>query len=113
WGPGSNEDNTIRNYIFTHPRASELKYAIYYETIGRLGSPSAPNYAALTSDFTYLGNNVFNNANYFKINGRPVVYLYASRGTTYFDSQAGRDAVANMRASMKAQFGYEPYIVAD
>lgn len=113
WGPGSNEDNTIRNYIFTHPRAAELKYAVYYETIGRLGSPSAPNYSNLTSDFVYLGSNVFSNPNYFRINGRPVVYLYASRGTTYFDTQAGRDAVANMRTAMKAQFGYDPYIVGD
>src|SRR5438132_10589547 len=38
WGPTSNENATFRNSILTDPRAGELKYAIHYESTGRLGS---------------------------------------------------------------------------
>src|SRR5262245_2143655 len=36
WGPTSAEDTTTRTKILTDPRASELKYAIHYESTGRL-----------------------------------------------------------------------------
>jgi glycoprotein endo-alpha-1,2-mannosidase len=111
WGPNSYEDVTIRNNILTHPRASELSYTIHYETSGRLGSSSAPNYARFETDMRYLAQNVFNNPNYMRINNRPVVVLYLSRD--YFRNQAGWDALANVRNIMQTEFGYDPYIVGD
>jgi hypothetical protein len=111
WGPNSWEDVTIRNYILPHPRAAELSYTIHYETSGRLGSSSAPNYDRFQSDMRYLGQNVFNDPHYMRVDGRPVVVLYLSR--VYFRDQAGWDALASVRTMMQAEFGYDPYIVGD
>ena len=111
WGPNSYEDVTIRNNILPHPRASELSYTIHYETSGRLGDSAAPNYARFTTDMRYLGQNIFNDPNYMRINNRPVVVPYLSRD--YFRSQPGWDALANVRTMMQTEFGYDPYIIGD
>jgi glycoprotein endo-alpha-1,2-mannosidase len=111
WGPNTYEDVTIRNSILTHPRASELSYTIHYESSGRLGTFASPNYANLVTDFRYLGQNVFSNPNYMRIDGRPVIFMYLSR--EYFKSQPGWDALANVRTIMQNEFGYNPYIVGD
>jgi glycoprotein endo-alpha-1,2-mannosidase len=111
WGPNSYEDVTIRNHILPHSRAGELSYTIHYETSGRLGPSSAPNYARFQTDMRYLGQNIFDNPNYMRIDNRPVVVLYLSRD--YFRSQAGWDALASMRTMMQTEFGYDPYIVGD
>ena len=111
WGPGSAEDTTKRNFIFANPRAGELKYAVHYESTGRLGSFDSPTFSNLVPDFQYLAQNYFNNANYLKINDRSVVFIYLSRA--YFNTQAGRDAVANLRQTITSQFGVNPYMIGD
>ena len=111
WGPNSYEDVTIRNHIFTHPRASELQYTVHYESTDRLGSFSNPNYSNLEPDFRYLAENVFDDPNYMRIDGRPVVFFYLSRA--YLKSQPGWTALANVRSMMQNEYGYNPFIVGD
>ena len=111
WGPGSAEDTTTRNFIFANPRAGELKYAVHYESTGRLGTFDSPTFSNLVPDFQYLAQNYFNNANYLKIDDRPVVFIYLTRA--YFNTQAGRDAVANLRQTITSQFGVNPYLIGD
>jgi hypothetical protein len=111
WGPTSAENSTIRNNLLTHARAGELKYAIHYESTGRLGTFENPNFSNLVPDFRYLANNYFQNPNYLKIDDRPVVFMYVTRA--YFNSQVSRDAVATLRSTMLAEFGVDPYIVGD
>ncbi|MEX0610541.1 MAG: DUF5010 domain-containing protein [Pirellulales bacterium] len=111
WGPQSAEDTTFRTSILTHPRRSELRYAVHYESTGRLGTFDNPNFSNLVTDFRYLANNYFQNLNYLQIDGRPVVFMYVTRA--YFNSQAARDAVANLRTTMMSEFGLDPYIVGD
>lgn len=111
WGPNSTENSTFRNNLLPHPRASEMKYAIHYESTGRLGTFENPNFNNLVPDFRYLGNNYFQNPSYLKIDNRPVVFMYLTRA--YFNSQASRDAVATLRSTMLAEFGVDPYIVGD
>ena len=111
WGPGSAENTTFRGSILTHPRASELKYAVHYESTGRLGTFENPNFANLIPDFRYLALNYFQDPNYLRIDGRPVVYMYVTRA--YFNTQTARDFVANLRTTMQSEFGVDPYIVGD
>jgi glycoprotein endo-alpha-1,2-mannosidase len=112
WGPSSAEDSTLRNNILANPRASEMKYSIMYESTGRFGSDfNNGNFSNLIPDFRYLAQNYFNNPNYLKIQGRPVVYMYLTRA--YFNTAAARTAAANLRSTMKTEFGYDPYIVGD
>ena len=111
WGPNGFEDITIRNHILTHPRADELTYTIHYETGGRLGSHQNPDYTNLIPDFHFLANNIFNNPNYMRIDGRPVIVMYLSR--VFFDDAAGATALSNLRNTMQQSYGYDPYIIGD
>jgi hypothetical protein len=111
WGPGSADDTTTHDYIFAHSRASELKYAIHYESTGRLGSPDKPNFANLSPDFDYLAHHYFNNSNYLKIDDRPVVFIYLTRA--YFNMPAARNAVTELRRRLKGKQGVEPYLIGD
>lgn len=111
WGPSSAENITFRDSILAHPRHGDLKYAVHYESTGRLGTFENPNFNNLIPDFRYLANNYFQNPSYLRIDNRPVVFMYVTRA--YFNTQASRDAVANLRARMVAEFGVEPYIIGD
>ncbi len=98
WGPGTKEDSCILNNILTNPRASELKYAVMYESSSNslLGPDfNKPDFSHFTQDFQYLAGHEFANPNYLTINGRPVVFIYITRA--YFNTQTAHDAVANMR----------------
>lgn len=111
WGPGSSEDKTIHDVILSDPRAAELRYAIQYESTGRLGTFAQPNYANLVPDFRYLAQNYFNNSDYLRIDGRPVVFLYLTRA--YFNTPASRAAVADLRQTMQSEFHIDPYLIGD
>jgi hypothetical protein len=111
WGPQSAENTTIRTSILNHPRRAELRYAIHYESTGRLGAFANPNFNNLIPDFRYLATNYFQDPNYLKIDGRPVVFMYVTRA--YFNSQASRDAVASLRTAIQAEFHVDPFIVGD
>jgi glycoprotein endo-alpha-1,2-mannosidase len=79
WGPGSATDRTLREAILKHPDADQLRYAVMYESTGRLGGMDRPRYDNLGDDFAYLKENVFPDPRYLRINGRPVVFVYLSR----------------------------------
>lgn len=111
WGPGSVEDNVLRNNILPHPRAGELKHAVHYESTGRFGDINNPNFSNLSSDFEYLADNVFADPNYYRIDNRPVVFMYVSRA--YFNNPAAQQALASARQSLITTHGYDPYVVGD
>lgn len=65
--------------------------------------------AKLISDVKYAARTYFPLANHLRIDGRPVIYLWAT------DSARGdfAAAVAKLRRQIKASFGYDPYIIGD
>ena len=105
WGPGQHCDVTFRNAILNHPNAGELKYAILYESTGRLGRFRNPSYAHWMTDLTYLKENYFDHPHYLRIDGKPVVFVYLSR--EYFRNQ-GQDALKEMREELP-----QIYLVGD
>jgi hypothetical protein len=105
WGPDGFEDKVLKNAILTHPLADKLKYAILYESTGRLGSPNKPDYDRLLSDFAYLKKNYFDHPSYLKINNRPVVFIYLTR--VYFRNR-GQEALTDLRAALP-----EVYLIGD
>jgi glycoprotein endo-alpha-1,2-mannosidase len=94
WGPGEREDSALREHILKHADAGKLKYAILYESTGRLGSMRAPRYDNLLGDFAYMKEHYFDHPAYLKINGKPVVFIYLTR--VYFRDR-GLDELAELR----------------
>lgn len=105
WGPGSYTDRVFKEDLLTHPDASKLKYAILYESTGRLGRFNNPNYKHWLSDLAYLKDTYFGDSRYLRIDKRPVVFVYLSR--VYFRNQ-GQDALKKMREQFP-----EIYLVGD
>ncbi|HJO08752.1 MAG TPA: glycoside hydrolase family 99-like domain-containing protein, partial [Verrucomicrobiota bacterium] len=89
------QDKTFQDHILTHPDAGKLKYAVLYESTGRLGSMKNPNYKNLVPDFEYLTNHYFHHPQYLKIDGKPVVFIYLTR--VYFRGDTGREALKSLR----------------
>jgi hypothetical protein len=112
WGPGGYEDLTIRNHILAHPRASELKYTVHYESVGRFGNDfTNPNFNNFLPDFRYLAQNIWSDPNYMRIDNRPVVIMYLTR--EYFKSTASWEVLSGVREAIEQEFGYDPYIIGD
>ena len=89
---GSWDDITLREFYLKNPKSSEIKFCIHYDsslTLNKITtersydydfndeySPSKTKGEKFLEDFDYLADNYFNLPQYFKINGKPVVYIY-------------------------------------
>lgn len=105
WGPDSAADRTIRNAILKHSDAGQLRYAVLYESTGRLGGFDRPRYGHFLDDVLYLEKHYFSDPNYLKIDGRPVMFIYLTR--EYFRNR-GHDELAEVRRRVSSL-----YIVGD
>jgi hypothetical protein len=105
WGPDGREDRTLRDHILPHPDAGKLRYAILYESTGRLGSFERPDYSNWVSDFEYLRKTYFGHPRYLKLDGKPVVFVYLTR--EYFRDR-GLEALSRLRDAVP-----DLYIVGD
>jgi hypothetical protein len=76
WGPGRRDDETFREHLLKHPDHAQLRYAVLYESTGRLGSFDRPDYTNWVPDFQYLRERYFGHPRYLRIEGRPVVFVY-------------------------------------
>jgi hypothetical protein len=94
WRPGDRTDQTLRDVILKHPDAGKLKYAILYESTGRLGTFARPDYSRWIDDLTYLQRTYFDHPHYLRIDGKPVIFVYLTR--EYFRNR-GADALKQMR----------------
>ena len=95
WWGQNYEDTTFKDYILKHPDSAKLKYAVLYESTGRLGSMKSPNYINLVPDFDYFTEQYFNHPNYLKVDGKPVVFIYLTR--VYFRRDEGKRALESVR----------------
>lgn len=108
WGPGRTTDVTLKENIMKHPDLGNLKIALFYETSGRM--PDFNDVSNVESDINYMAETYFNHPNYFKIEGKPVLFIYLTRVL----SKNGilKNTVDIMRnAAHKA--GFEIYLVGD
>lgn len=115
WGPHSKEDQTLQTSFLASPLIGDTKFAINYESVGRLvvhdgriNLDDPRNREILASDFQYLAKTYFNNPHYLKIHGSNVVFLYSS------DAFTGN--VAGVLRDLRTQAskdGYSIYIIGD
>jgi glycoprotein endo-alpha-1,2-mannosidase len=97
WRSGDRTDLTLRDVILKHPDAGKLKYAILYESTGRLGRFARPDYSRWIGDLTYLQQTYFDHPYYLRIDGKPVIFVYLTR--EYFRNK-GHEALQEMRAKL-------------
>lgn len=116
WGANSWEDMTIKDYFLKSKDTTYIKFAILYESYGRLKADEKGkinfddpnNKKILIEDFLYLSKTYFSHKQYLRINDKPVVFIYLSR--EFEGDYIG--AIAELRAELRKQ-GYELYLIGD
>jgi glycoprotein endo-alpha-1,2-mannosidase len=115
-GPGSFDDVTIRDHLLPSPARGPTQVALLYESLQRLGiGPDARIHlnaqliARLVSDFDYAARTYFGDPGYYRIHGRPVVVIYASR---IFRGPIA-DAIHAIRRRLISAYGVNPYLIGD
>lgn len=79
WGPGSREDETLREVILKHPELDTHRIAIFYETTGRIKASEGYTTQRVRPDLEYLCSAYFDHPNYLRIDNKPVLFVYLTR----------------------------------
>lgn len=115
-GPGTADDATIRDDLLPSPARGPTQIALMYESLERLGMGSdnriqltADSTQRLVDDFDYMARTYFDQPGYYRIDGRPVVILYASR--IFRGDVAG--AIEAIRVHLLTTYGVDPYLIGD
>ena len=105
WGPRRREDRTITGSILTHPELNDHKISLLYESTNRVRGNS---FDLVATDATYICETYFHHPNYYRIDGRPVVFIYLARKL---------DSLGQLGPMVKAFrdncHGYNPYLIGD
>jgi glycoprotein endo-alpha-1,2-mannosidase len=114
-GPVSYDDLTIREGLLRSPARGPTRIALLYESLERLGiGPDdrihldGANVATLLADVDYIARTYFRDPAYYRVDGRPVLVLYASR---IFRGPVAA-TIAALRERARAA-GVELYLVGD
>ena len=105
WGQGKTEDIVTKNYMFDNPDRGNIKLAVFIETLG-----AAMSISKITNEINYLCDNYFNREGYFRIDNKPVIFVYVTRAlsdpnfSTY---------ITNIRSAARNKGIGEVYLVGD
>ena len=115
-GPGGYDDGTIRDDLLPSPARGPTKIALLYESLQRLGIESdarieltQASVATMVADFDYMARTYFGDPGYYRIDGRPVVVVYASR--IFSGDVAG--LIHAVRTHLIDTYGIDPYLIGD
>ena len=108
WGPGRTTDVTLKDYILKHDDLNEMKIALFYETTGRM--PDFTDMSNVESDIEYIAENYFDHPNYYKIDGKPVLFIYLTR---VLSREGILDNTLDLMRETASAAGFEMYIVGD
>ena len=104
----------LRDYVATQLLGHNVKYCIFMEFLVHPDKDNLPTNLGvreidlLIGYFTELANDHFGHPNYFKFNGKPVVFLYST--FNYFGDLGG--AFGQVRAAIQ-DLGYDIYLIGD
>ena len=92
-----------------HEDVGNLKIALHYETSGRIGK-QGEKLSNAKPDIKYMCENYFDHPNYYKLDDRPVMFIYISR---YMDKIGIlEEALLTMR-STASKCGHNLYLIGD
>ena len=72
WGQGQQTDSKVPTLLST-AAGTGFKWALYYEMEGS----SDPSSSQIASDLAYINSRYGSNPSFYRINGRPVIFVYA------------------------------------
>jgi hypothetical protein len=118
---GSMED-TLDDVFLKSPNINKVRWAIFYDfplrlmqtpdlnvnTIPNINFDQPDVYNTFVSDFVHFGTKYFGNPQYLTIDGRPVIYIWATN--SFIGNLAG--AMQEARNQV-AELGYDVFIVGD
>ena len=115
WPDRPQQDEVIKEFICEAKNIDKIKFCIFYESLARGFDKNL--YAVVfdeeitrlfLSDLEYIARTYFNHPSYLKIDGRPVIILYATR------SFVGpyKEAITLLRQRMR-DLGFNIYLVGD
>ena len=110
WGPNRVEDTTLKNVIMKHNDLGGHRIALLYESSGRIDIRRNITTRRVADDMQYMCDTYFNHPNYYRINGRPVLFIYVTR--TLQDIGVLAEVLLLMR-SVAGQNGHNVYLVGD
>ena len=111
WGPKSREDYTLLKVIMPHEDLTGTCIALFYETTSRIKKSANYSTANVYSDVAYMAKNYFDDPNYMRIGGRPVLFVYLTRVL----SRVGKlgETTALMRQAAMENGEHDLYIMGD
>ena len=110
WGPNRDEDTTTRDRILNHHDLGEHQIALLYESTGRIKRRGDVTTANVASDIEYICDTYFDHPNYYRVNGRPVLFVYVSR--VLEDLGVLEESLLLMRGVALGK-GYNVFLVGD
>jgi len=110
WGPGGREDRTTREVIMEHEDVGDLKIALHYESTGRVRPDEGYDTERVAPDMEYICDTYFQHDNYYRIDGRPVMFMYISRHLNGMDKL---EEVALIMRTVANKCGESLYLVGD
>ncbi|MEW5761561.1 MAG: glycoside hydrolase family 99-like domain-containing protein, partial [Candidatus Thermoplasmatota archaeon] len=111
WGPNCSEEQNLQNGLLSARNINDIKFSIYYESIGRLGDCDFDDLntkKTFTSDLYYIAKKYFSHPSYYKIDNRPVLGIYSAN---LFKGDY-KNAILEARANL-SENGYELYLIGD
>lgn len=113
WGLGDYTDLTLRNHYLRHPDATDVPIALLYEVRSsfrdrRIDFDDPYQRRILARDMATMANLYFDHPAYFRIDGKPVVFIYLTR--IFIGDYAA--AVEDVREAV-AELGYDLFLIGD
>lgn len=115
----ASHNETVLTFL-SNPNFKKINFYFVYSIISALRKSSdatfdpidfdnQQNVNKMVNDFKYAAQHYFNQSNHLKINGKPVVYIWAI-GLARGDFEG---ALETLRNTIKNQYGMELYLIAD
>ena len=110
WGPNRVEDTTLKDVILNHRDLGDHKVALLYESSGRIDIRREVTTRRVAGDIRYIADTYFDHPNYYRIDGRPVLFVYVTR--VLEEIGVLTEILLQMRA-VAGSLGHNVYIVGD
>ena len=116
WGPNDRTDKTLRNRVMMNPNIKDLKIALFYESTSLMTDRSVDgdgrwqDLSEVANHIQHMATYYWNHPNYYKIDGRPVLFIYLTRA---MEGRGVLEEAINIMREQATLAGFDIYIVGD